>query len=76
MFGWSSTPTRDLVQRVLGVEPAEPGFTVARVEPNLGDLDWARGAVPTPAGLIRVEAKPGELVVAKGAAGIDRVTLL
>src|SRR5690606_2480093 len=34
--GWSATPTRDLVQRVLGVTPAEPGFAVASVQPALG----------------------------------------
>ncbi len=52
--GWSSTPTRDLMQRVLGVTPAEPGFTVASIEPNLGNLTWARGVVPSPAGAISV----------------------
>ena len=61
--GWSSTPTRDLVQRVLGVTPAEPGFGVARVEPCLGDLEWAEGAVPTPAGLLHVEVRSGTLTV-------------
>ena len=52
--GWSSTPTRDLMVRVLGVEPAEPGFARARIDPELGDLEWARGSVPCPAGLIDV----------------------
>lgn len=52
--GWSSTPTRDMVQRVLGVTPATPGFTEARIEPNLGDLAWARGVVPTPHGLLAI----------------------
>jgi hypothetical protein len=61
--GWSATPTRDLVQRVLGVEPAEPGFAVARVEPTLGDLEWAEGAVPTPAGLLHVSVRPDGLVI-------------
>jgi hypothetical protein len=61
--GWSATPTRDLIQRVLGVEPAEPGFGVARVEPVLGDLEWAEGSVPTPAGLLHVTARAGSLVV-------------
>ena len=56
--GWSSTPTRDLVQRVLGIEPAEPGFTVASIEPELGPLDWARGSAPCPAGLISVDVRP------------------
>lgn len=53
---WSATPTRDLSTRTLGVTPAEPGFGVARVAPRLGPLAWARGAVPTPAGLLRVDA--------------------
>jgi hypothetical protein len=48
---------------VLGIEPAEPGFAVARVQPNLGDLQWAHGAAPTPYGLIRVHATPHELSV-------------
>lgn len=52
--GWSSTPTRDLVQRVLGVTPAEPGFAAANIEPALGYLDWARGSVPTPVGPLRI----------------------
>ena len=54
--GWGSTPTRDLVVHTLGIQPAEPGFAVARVAPRLGDLDWAEGAAPTPHGLIRVRA--------------------
>jgi hypothetical protein len=52
--GWGSTPTRDLSFRTLGVTPAEPGFARARVAPRLGPLAWARGAVPTPHGLLRV----------------------
>jgi hypothetical protein len=52
--GWSSTPTRDLVVRVLGVGPDEPGFAVARIDPELGPLEWAAGRVPTPAGMIDI----------------------
>jgi hypothetical protein len=51
------------VQRVLGVEPAVPGFGVASLEPELGPLAWARGAVPTPAGLLRVDVRPDVLEV-------------
>jgi alpha-L-rhamnosidase len=61
--GWSSTPTRDLVQRVLGIEPAEPGFTVASIEPELGPLQWARGAAPTPFGLLSIDVRPDVVVV-------------
>ena len=53
---WGATPTRDAMTRILGVEPDEPGFGVARVEPELGDLDWAAGRVPTPRGSISVDA--------------------
>ncbi|MEY4131893.1 MAG: hypothetical protein RLZZ31_2017, partial [Actinomycetota bacterium] len=54
--GWSSTPTRDLIVHVLGITPAEPGYAAVNVAPQLGDLEWARAAVPTPHGLITVEA--------------------
>lgn len=61
--GWSSTPTRDLVQSVLGIEPAEPGFAVASIAPELGPLEWARGAAPCPAGLITVDVRADALMV-------------
>jgi alpha-L-rhamnosidase len=54
--GWSSTPTRDLVVRTLGITPAEPGFARVRVAPRVGDLDWVAGAAPTPNGLVTVRA--------------------
>ncbi len=62
--GWGATPTRDLMQRVLGVTPAEPGFGVARVDPALGGLDWARGAIAHPRGEIHVEVEGDVLRVA------------
>ncbi len=61
--GWSSTPTRDLVHRILGITPAEAGFAVASVEPALGYLEWARGAAPTPAGLISVDVRDTTIAV-------------
>ncbi|MFI6818597.1 alpha-L-rhamnosidase C-terminal domain-containing protein [Nonomuraea sp. NPDC050328] len=61
--GWSATPTRDLVTYVLGLTPAEPGYTKVRVAPRLGPLTWARGAVPTPHGLVTVEVRDGDLTV-------------
>ncbi|HWE68582.1 MAG TPA: hypothetical protein VG298_18215 [Acidimicrobiales bacterium] len=61
--GWSATPTRDLMVHVLGVQPAEPGFAVARINPHLGYLEWAEGKVPCPAGLIEVRVERGVLAV-------------
>jgi hypothetical protein len=55
VHGWSCTPTRDMIFYTLGVTPAEPGYTTARIAPRLGRLNWARGSVPTPHGLITVE---------------------
>ncbi len=56
VHGWSCTPTKDMIFYTLGVTPAEPGYTVARVAPRLGGLQWAKGRVPTPNGLIAVHA--------------------
>ena len=63
VHGWSCTPTRDMVFYTLGVTPAEPGYATARIAPHLGRLDWAKGTVPTPHGLIEVEATPDKVLV-------------
>ena len=63
VHGWSSTPTKDLIFYTLGVTPAEPGYTVARIAPRLGGLSWAKGSVPTPHGLLHVEVNGARLTV-------------
>lgn len=52
--GWSGGPTAWLSEHVLGVTPASPGCRTVRIQPNLVDLDWAKGTVPTPLGEIEV----------------------
>jgi hypothetical protein len=52
--GWAAGPTAWLSEHVLGVSPAAPGFAEAAIRPHLGGLDWARGTVPTPHGVIGV----------------------
>ena len=52
--GWASGPTAWLSEHVLGIEPVEPGFKTVRIDPHLGNLEWAEGTFPTPYGLIRV----------------------
>ena len=42
-------------KRVLGVMPTGPGFEMCEIHPHVGDLEWARGAYPTPKGDLRVE---------------------
>ena len=53
--GWSAGPAIWLHTAVLGIQPTRPGFAAFRFTPNLGDLQWARGDIPTPHGIIHVE---------------------
>ena len=53
--GWASGPTSALSKYVLGVRPIQPGYKTWLVEPQPGDLSWAKGSVPTPYGPIKVE---------------------
>lgn len=52
--GWASGPTAWLSEHVLGVQPLDPGMKRVRVVPQLGRLQWAEGAYPTPLGPIKV----------------------
>jgi len=53
--GWSSGPTAWLSEEILGIRPTAAGFKEANIRPDLAGLAWARGAVPTPRGLIKVD---------------------
>ncbi len=57
--GWSAGPAIWLHTAVLGVRPAAPGFAAITFHPDLGDLEWAEGTVPTPHGPIRVALHRG-----------------
>lgn len=58
--GWSAGATNWLTERVLGVRSTGAGFATCVIEPNLGDLTWAAGTVPTPHGPLKVRvAKVG-----------------
>ena len=52
--GWASGPTSWLSEHVLGIEPVGVGFKEVRIEPHLGNLEWAEGTFPTPYGVISV----------------------
>jgi hypothetical protein len=54
---WSAGPAYFFGAYILGIRPIEPGFKKFLIDPNLGDLKWANGAVPTPKGLIFVDIK-------------------
>ncbi|MBN1180763.1 MAG: alpha-L-rhamnosidase [Bacteroidales bacterium] len=58
--GWSSGPTSWLTEHVLGIEVVEPGCKTIRIEPHLGDLQWAEGTFPTPYGIVSVRHEKKE----------------
>ncbi|MCA9964033.1 MAG: alpha-L-rhamnosidase N-terminal domain-containing protein [Anaerolineales bacterium] len=63
VHGWSCTPTRDMIFYTLGVMPAEPGYAKARIAPRLGNLEWAKGKIPTPHGVIEVAVTAVSLTI-------------
>lgn len=52
--GWSAAPTFFLSSVVLGVRPTQPGFAEVEFTPQLGNLKFARGTMPTPRGPIEI----------------------
>jgi hypothetical protein len=55
--GWSAGVTTWLTQAILGVRPIEPGMRRVSIRPELVDLRWIRGTVPTPRGPIEVSVR-------------------
>ena len=54
---WSAFPGYVLSAQVLGVRPLTPGYARTLIAPQLGDLQWAEGRVPTPHGVVEVHAE-------------------
>ncbi len=54
--GWSSAPIYEFSAMVLGVTPAADGWRQVRIKPYVHayPLEWAKGTVPTPYGVITV----------------------
>jgi len=48
---------------VLGIQPTGAGFSTVDIRPDLVDMEWARGAEPTPHGLLKVDAKKGNIAI-------------
>ena len=51
---WGSSPNIEFFRTVLGIDSDAPGFTRIRIEPHLGELTHAGGAIPHPNGKIAV----------------------
>ncbi|TVY16699.1 hypothetical protein LARI1_G003901 [Lachnellula arida] len=52
--GWSTGIVPALTNNILGVTPTGPGFSTYIIKPIPGDVQWAKGVVPTPKGPIKV----------------------
>jgi len=52
--GWASGPVPFISEYVLGVKFLEAGGKKIAIHPNLGDLTWAEGTVPTAFGALKV----------------------
>ena len=48
--GWATAPTPALTAYVLGARPVGAGYKTWVVAPQVGDLRWAQGTIPTPQG--------------------------
>jgi alpha-L-rhamnosidase len=54
--GWSSGPTAWMTEEVLGIKPTGAGYATVDLRPDLLGLQFARGAVATPRGALKLEA--------------------
>jgi hypothetical protein len=70
--GWSSGPAPFLSERILGVQFPAPGCV--SIKPDLGDLEFVRGTVPSQFGLIHVEADKSGKIKTDIPAGLKVVT--
>lgn len=61
--GWSSGVTPWLMEEVLGIHITGPGFSTVNIRPDLIDLQWAKGAEPTPRGLLGVSITKDETTI-------------
>ncbi|HIT89680.1 MAG TPA: hypothetical protein IAC41_04590 [Candidatus Merdenecus merdavium] len=58
--GWGATALYELPAVTLGVRPASPGYEKVQIHPIPGYLDYAKGDVITPKGMVHVEWKKRE----------------
>ena len=52
------------MEQVLGIRPMAAGFSQTVIRPDLIDLAWARGQEPTPYGLLKVDLRDRQGMVA------------
>jgi alpha-L-rhamnosidase len=56
---WGAAPANLLPRYVLGARPLAPGWSSVQIRPHPGDLQFAKGKLPTPRGPILIDWKRG-----------------
>ncbi|MEI8309948.1 MAG: alpha-L-rhamnosidase C-terminal domain-containing protein [Verrucomicrobiota bacterium] len=54
---WGSHPLFHVHASLAGIRPAAPGFSMVRIAPQPGPLEWIESDIPHPKGIIRLRAK-------------------
>lgn len=57
---WSASPAHIIPRKIIGIQPAEPGFGKIIIKPQPGDLKWAKMKLPSIHGDILVDLKQEE----------------
>lgn len=59
---WGAAPANVIPRKLMGVEPAEPGFRTIRIKPQPGSLAQAEALIPTIRGGVKVsfQNQPGQ----------------
>jgi len=62
---WGAVPANIIPRKLMGIEPITPGWSVFRIKPQLGSLEWGAIKVPTIKGNIAVkcEQKNGKFLM-------------
>jgi len=60
---WGASPIYLMGRYYLGVQPLSAGYETYSIQPALGGLKWMEGAVPTPAGDIKIYCSTSEIRV-------------
>jgi len=61
--GWAGGPAAWALEELAGIQPLAPGFVQTQIRPDLAGLKSISGAIPTPLGVVRIEAEPDRVVV-------------
>lgn len=72
---WGAHPMFHYYASILGIRPGSAGFATVKIRPQLGPLEWAKGSMFHPLGMIEVNVRQvdgrlqGSVILPKGVVG-------